>query len=950
MQIGWSHDLACRLLSEGLGVGCIVSIHIPRSMALVVATFAVSIAGAAYCIMDPRWPEQWVRDVQTEVRSNACIYFTDKFDIDRSRNSASPEASADRLDNAFAVYHTSGTTGKAKGIIVSHRGVLRTLQQMQYPSVAQPLIMLCAAALPWDMLTFEIWFPLLHGGTCVLADSLTPQILPTLGVTTAWLTASVFNVLVDEGIDCFKGMRDLLIGGERLSPKHVGAFLAKHKHVNLINGYGLAETNMLVALHLIEEADCDKRFGIPIGTPLPSTEIQLVEERSDGALRTVGDNEEGEIAVGGDALAMGYTTGSTEGFREFSPDGSPPRRFYLTGDYGCWDTDGNLNFCGRRDHQNKIYGQMFRPFEIETAVLRTGMVNQCVVSAQLLDDGRQVLVAHVVPAVTRQLDIQEFTHELKVSLTTSIPGYHIPAYIVPFPQLPVNSSGKLDRNHESLRLTLPCLSQSGKEVGTLAQSITMMGRAVLFSENLTPTDDLTTQGLDSLSAMLLASRINAAWPIHILPQDISKCRTANAIAAHIRNLATGHHRQLRTLQSYHGVKWSSPNRQSQWLEMVDPRRHEACLNAFTYRLHGSINWTSLRIAFERIVECHEILRTTIRYSPMCSGYCSSSISVSEALLVVKVGRYPQISDAELQMQTGRTLRKVNIQRGPRLCVGLIAEVNSTLMIIGSHHATLDESSEAIFVQELNTALMKQARPAPMDYRAAVHLADSYSPRAMFQNRLSALPVIKWPESKLPKPTSTANYGKVRVRLDRHIIRGSYNGPHFSPDFFLPILSLFALAVNAVYHRPFGLAVADSGRNDCRLNSILGNFVRLPLVPIDDPIDDGTFDEIHARLSRTWDDTREYYHELTLLPPTPSSLELENRMIPPIQVLLVLQNVPLPIWNLPGIRAERLDVQPLASMFDLTLELWPMIDRFEGDLEYDPAVVGSDVGKSFVVAS
>ncbi|SCG02757.1 AMP-binding enzyme [Streptomyces sp. Ncost-T6T-2b] len=82
---------------------------------------------------------------------------------------------------------------------------------------------------------------------------------------------------VDESPDAFRGLRRLVIGGERLSAGHVRRFLRHHPGIVLLNGYGPVESTVFATTHRVTEADCDLPGGIPLGRPVPGTQVHVLD-------------------------------------------------------------------------------------------------------------------------------------------------------------------------------------------------------------------------------------------------------------------------------------------------------------------------------------------------------------------------------------------------------------------------------------------------------------------------------------------------------------------------------------------------------------------------------------------------------------------------------------------------------------------------------------------------
>lgn len=149
--------------------------------------------------------------------------------------------------------YTSGSTGTPKGVSVIHRGVVRLVKETNYAQLTAEEIILQLAPISFDASTFEIWGCLLNGGQLVICPPHTPsleelgQIIQQYQVTTLWLTAGLFHLIVDEKIDALKSLRQLLAGGDVLSVPHVQKFLQTVENCRLINGYAQLRIQLLPA-------------------------------------------------------------------------------------------------------------------------------------------------------------------------------------------------------------------------------------------------------------------------------------------------------------------------------------------------------------------------------------------------------------------------------------------------------------------------------------------------------------------------------------------------------------------------------------------------------------------------------------------------------------------------------------------------------------------------------
>jgi amino acid adenylation domain-containing protein len=337
------------------------------------------------------------------------------------------------------VMYTSGTSGQPKGVMVEHRAIARLVVDTDYVHLGPDDRILQTGSPAFDASTFEIWGALLNAGVlcrpperAILDPVELARLIRRHGITTMWLTAGLFNQHVDSGVDLFGGLRQLLIGGERLSPPHVDRVREKHPQLMVINGYGPTENTTFTTCHRIERGDL---ADIPIGRPIANTQVLILDEGDE--LVPVGIV--GEICAAGDGLARGYLNDPQLSQRKFvAHPWESGQRIYRTGDAGRWRADGTIEFVGRLDDQVKIRGHRIEPAEIEQHILQDAAIRQALVVGREVPGEGLVLVAYVAADV-QAVDLRE---RLKVSL----PDYMVPAYVVPLERMPLNANGKIDRS------------------------------------------------------------------------------------------------------------------------------------------------------------------------------------------------------------------------------------------------------------------------------------------------------------------------------------------------------------------------------------------------------------------------------------------------------------------------------------------------------------------------
>ncbi|WP_308120192.1 amino acid adenylation domain-containing protein [Streptomyces bambusae] len=471
---------ASGLVAAGVTPGALVPVLLPRSTELVTALLAVLKTGAAYALLDPDWPADRLRDVMRDLRPPLMIA-RESGDAaqgggpeghapdGRTLHGHAPHGHAlpvwpppsgetagaapdpdgftpvavDAGDPA-CVFFTSGTTGRPKGVLSPHRATARLFQPGGFAEFTADTVMPLAAATPWDAFSLELWSVLLSGGTSLVVTD--PYLSPVaLGdavsrhrADTVWLTSSLFNMIVDESPDAFRGLRQVMIGGERLSAGHVRRFLHRHPGIALLNGYGPVESTVFATTHRITEPDCDLPGGIPLGRPVPGTQVHVLD-----GTRPCAVDETGEICLAGDGLALGYLGDEALTARKFTDvriDGRDVR-VYRTGDLGRWDRDGLLHYQGRSDRQLKIRGHRVEPAEVERQVEQLlPAVRHCRVLARGdAARGERELVAFCVP-----VRLGDPLDGALAVLAEALVAYQRPAAVVGVDAFPVTAQGKLD--------------------------------------------------------------------------------------------------------------------------------------------------------------------------------------------------------------------------------------------------------------------------------------------------------------------------------------------------------------------------------------------------------------------------------------------------------------------------------------------------------------------------
>ncbi|MFD9723256.1 amino acid adenylation domain-containing protein [Streptomyces sp. NPDC059072] len=520
-----ANRLAHHLTEQGAGPDVLVGLCMERGALTIVALLAILKAGAAYVPLDPEYPadrlaymieDAAVRLLVTQPHLHHRLTGTGARLIDvepGGEESAHHPATAPEValspDHLAYVIYTSGSTGAPKGVMTSHRAVVRLIHESGVFDVRPGDVVAQFASVSFDASTLEVWSALLNGARLAVHPPSAPtgselgSFLEEHGVTHLAITAGLFHQVVDDDPGALGGLRQIVAGGDKVSPEHCARLLAAHPAIGLGNGYGPTEATSLTTTHGVS-AGLDPSAPVPLGTPIGNTRVYVLTETLEPAPVGV----PGELYIAGPGLARGYLgrPGLTAGHFVADPYGDAGTRMYRSGDLARWRHDGVLEFLGRTDGQVKIRGFRIELGEVESALKNHPDVVDAVVVAHQGDTGHRRLVAYVVAG--REVTVGE----LRAHLALSLPDYMTPAVFVPLEKLPLTANGKVDRR----RLPEPEIQASrlGSDYAAprnpTEEALAEVWAEVLGVERVGIHDNFFDLGGDSILSLQVVSRARQA--------------------------------------------------------------------------------------------------------------------------------------------------------------------------------------------------------------------------------------------------------------------------------------------------------------------------------------------------------------------------------------------------------------------------------------------------------
>ena len=497
-----ANQLACFLQSENVNENDIVAICLNRGISTIVSILAILKCGAVYMPIDPGFPPERISFMLRDASPKLIITspeFSYLFPADSK--TISPESISSKInalpatnfekgskgDNNIYVLYTSGSTGKPKGVLMGQAALANLIKwQIGDSSADESSNTLQFAPITFDVSFQEIFSTLLTGGTLTLIDDslrldsenllkfliqnkINRLFLPFVALQMICETATEVNEFPEN-------LKEVITAGEQLKiTPQIVSFFSGTPHAKLFNQYGPTEAHVVTSLELNGRAD-EWPVLPSIGKPIDNTSIYILDEH----LNTVSSGQQGELCIGGIALAQGYLNHpelSKEKFITLRHADASSERIYKTGDLARYLPDGNIEFLGRKDDQVKIRGYRIELGEIESLLLQNNTLSNAVVTVTGETSEQKRLIAYLISK-----NNEHNTGSVKDFLKERLPDYMLPSAFVWMNDFPKTSSGKIDKKAlPAPELTRGEMSELYVKPQTLVQKNLALAWSEIFS-------------------------------------------------------------------------------------------------------------------------------------------------------------------------------------------------------------------------------------------------------------------------------------------------------------------------------------------------------------------------------------------------------------------------------------------------------------------------------------
>lgn len=460
---------AGQLREAGVRAGDRVGIRMSKSMAALVALYAVLKAGASYVPVDPSDPRAiaildccrvrltivdalYGAGAPVDLAGSGCLAApiadsrdgVARADLEIKGRPTETADAAPQGVNRACILHTSGSTGTPKGVELSHGNILSFVDWAF--RVFQPEAEECFsshAPFFFDLSILDLFLPVRSGACVLLIDDPLKRnprrlasAIETSGVTSWYSTPTALDILIRYGRlleRALPQLRRIVFAGEPMSMRRLQELRDTFSQVRLLNLYGPTETNVCTYYEVPADLGMmSNQTACPIGRPCDHVAARIVTEAGEPAA----PGERGELCISGPNVMPGYWQDPARTEAVFL---DPQRRWYRTGDIVFENGAGDLMLLGRRDRMVKRHGYRIEPGEIEAALRQCDGICQAVVTQRETDSG-PALVAHYTTLAKSTLT----DRALRDFCAARLPVFLLPDFFVKHRALPTTATDKID--------------------------------------------------------------------------------------------------------------------------------------------------------------------------------------------------------------------------------------------------------------------------------------------------------------------------------------------------------------------------------------------------------------------------------------------------------------------------------------------------------------------------
>ncbi len=828
-----SDKLANYLIKNGVGSNCVVALLLDRSVEMIIGILGILKTQSAYLPLAT--DHSLSRNLFMIESSSASILVTKgemgasyaskikTVDISAKHiytNTSNTKHNRRNTGNVpVYVIYTSGSTGKPKGVKVKNQALVNLVTaQIKCFAIDEWDKVLQFSTYTFDASIEQVWITLLSGSTLILIQKerilrveTFKQFLHLHAITHLHATPTFLQSVNIEGL---KRLKRVVSAGESC-PMQLAKRLSRD--YKFFNKYGLTETTITSTIYCFPNNGIQGKL-VPIGKPLANTSIYILSPSM--ALVPVG--VPGEIHIGGDGLTEAYLNDKRLSKKRYvSNPFIPGEKIYKTGDFGRWKANGDIEYLGRRDEQVKLRGHRIELQEIAYHLLKHDDITNAEVLVKGEENEKRLMGYYVSGS---KLDAEE----LSSYLLGLIPSYMVPHNFIKLEKIPLTARGKVDKKlllsmGEKLENPTFPITATEQELVDIWSEILELDK-----NEISTSASFFSLGGHSLKAINVVNAIRKRLLVNLALKDIFQYQKIISLAKVIDSSLRLDYNPIQPVINKANYVLSSAQKRMYFLYEFDPTSTSYNMPQ-AVRLKGLLDVPKLTLVFNRLIERHEILRTSflvVGTEPVQQVHSEVSFSLD----------YQDCQANQIENEFQSFILPFELAKPPLIrCKLLKIDEREHVLLLDKHHIISDGVSEAIFIKEIINAYNEVELP-----KIELHYKD-YAVWQQSDKQLQS----KDKDRKFWKLVFEDMPNSLNLALDRPRLKvGDSKGDSVSfvlskeesavlqkiasghdSTMFMVILSLFSILLHKLSHQnDIVIGTPVAGRQHLDLERILGLFV------------------------------------------------------------------------------------------------------------------------------
>lgn len=843
----------------------VVSVLIPRSEWMPIASLGVLKAGCAYQPLDPTYPKERLNFMMQDADAKLLIAdeelrgIVDEYkgdvlltrDIDTLPVVATPVQANITPSSLFIMLYTSGSTGVPKGCQLEHGNIVCFCHwyQRYYELTAESRVA-AYASYGFDACMMDM-YPALTCGACVhiIPEEIRLDLIALNDyferehVTHAFMTTQVgyqFATSIEN-----HSLRYLSTGGEKLAP------MTPPASYRFYNVYGPTECTVLTTCYLVSQ----KLNEIPIGKPLDNMCLYIVDGQ--GKRQPVG--AAGELWVSGPQVSRGYLnrpekTAEVYIQNPFERGNAKYARVYRTGDIVRYLPDGNVQFVGRKDGQVKIRGFRIELKEIEAVIREFPSIKDTTVQAFDEEGGGKFIAAYIVS--DEQIDIEALNN----FILEQKPPYMVPAVTMQIEAIPLNQNQKVNKSAlpkpERKADGRGGMEESAAPLNVLEQEIHEIIAKIINTEDFGVTTVLGYVGLTSIMSIKVAIQINKRFGVSLNSKTLAKTGSIQSIENEIlKDLMSGGAPKQSADEVKHADMSNIPLSYAQIGVYVDSVKHPESTIYNTpviARFPKEVDIKQLAKAIETLVKAHPQLQVHF------ASVGADIVQIVDPGQQVEI-TYSQHKEEDIPNYKLEFVKPFNLKQGPLYRIEIVTTEAWVYLMMDIHHLVVDGGSFDVLLSQLFDLLNGgEIEPETFSYasfvaaqKAAEDGEEYAAARDFFQERLGSVEGATEVPSDLTNPQEQGTVGTLYTPLDFAAIEAFCCQHNISLSHHILAATFYALS-RFTNNEQLCITTISNGRSDLRISNTVGMFVNT--LALSAKVDEQTVMDFLDETSKNFDET------------------------------------------------------------------------------------------------